>query len=202
MHLSFRLIALTLEVNLQTSVKEACAVRSHKGIRRLLPALITPEKTALREKCNAGYNHSALWSDRQACELRPFKIHISKTKRRRIDHHFNWDQTQTVQFLFYEFLQKAIRVHIEIIMRKHTEPDFHHPFIVLNPDCLLAGMEKCWRSAFVKKTLKARSLLSPCESTFLFKHTRTRFPHSPCDFFVSMRSFTNTECVSSQVAVL
>lgn len=45
---------MTSEVKLQRVFfsKEACAVSPHKGggIRRLLPALITPAKTALREK--------------------------------------------------------------------------------------------------------------------------------------------------------
>lgn len=60
------------------SFKEACAVSPHKGrgIRRLLPALITPGKTALREK-------TALATITPHCETserRSFKIHISKTK--------------------------------------------------------------------------------------------------------------------------
>lgn len=167
MHLSVRVIALTLEVNLQMSFKEACAASSHKGIRRLLPALITPEKTALKKK-------------RRNCDHTASRTSVSLS--RFISVKLNHDvltiiligiKRRLCNFSFKSPFKKPFGAYRDYHAQTRGArlSSFFHRF---KPWLPVSGKGERLKKCFCGKTLNARSLLSTCESTFLFKHTRTR----------------------------
>lgn len=117
---SFWEIAMTLEVKLQLFFlffKDVCAVTPHKcgWIRKLLPALITPEKTALREKTVLATITPCCYRACRHLSGALLRFISVKLKWQRIDHRFNWDQMKHVHFL--SFLTSKSRMG--------TQTDYH-----------------------------------------------------------------------------
>lgn len=160
---------------------------------RLLPALITPEMTALREKTELA---TIVLRCYRACRhpsgalLRFVSV---KLKWQHIDHRFNWDQTKTVHFLNF----KKPHGYTNRLSRANTRLHFHLPFIASNPDCLLAEMEerKRVKRCFCRRPWMQKAYWKCTDSTFLFEHSRTRSsslsPWLLCQY--SLRSFRDIE---------